>query len=68
MWLLPAMLSRGEGIRMCGFCQGACVVFVGGVCVVFAGGHAWSHFAGGSSCIGYDEIRSMNGQYTSYCI
>ena len=49
---------------MCGYwggmrgCQGVCVVAGGvwwGVCVVARG-----------ACVGYDEIRSMNGRYTSY--
>ena len=41
---------------VCVFFQGACMVFSGGVCVVFSGG----------ACVGYDEIRSMSGQYASY--
>ena len=36
----------------------------GGACVVFSGGHVW--FFLGGACIGYDEIPSMNGWYTSY--
>ena len=50
----------------CAWLWGACVV-AGGVCVVLGGvhgcgGHAWLWGA----CIGYDEIRSMSGQYASY--
>ena len=52
-------------------CRGACMVAGGeawlwGVCMV-AGGWAWlggMHDCWG--CIGYDEIRSMSGRYTSY--
>ena len=40
----------------------------GGVCMV-ARGHVW--LLGGmhgwqGACVGYDEIRSMSGRYTSY--
>ena len=44
----------------------------GGVCMFFSlGGHAWFFLGGmrgfsGGACIGYDEIRSMSGQYASY--
>ena len=48
---------------MCGFFWGACVVFLGGVHGFFRG--ADMLFSGGA-CIGYDEIRSMSGRYTSY--
>ena len=68
-----ACMVAGRG-GMCGCqggmrgCQGACMV-AGGACVV-AGGHAWLpggvHGCWGGSCIGYDEIQSMSGQYTSY--
>ena len=48
-------------------CQGACMV-AGGHAWLW-GGHAW--LPGGvhgcwGACIGYDEIRSMSGQYASY--
>ena len=56
---------------MHGFFRGACmvfsgeyVVFSGGAWVVFFRG-AWVVFSGGA-CIGYDEIWSMSGRYTSY--
>ena len=63
---------------MCG-CWGVCIV-AEGACVVAGGvhgcgGHAWllggaCMVAGGDvwlwACIGYDKIRSMSGQYTSY--
>ena len=70
-WLLPG--------GMCGCSRGACMVFSGGihgffwghawffwwgVCMVFSGWRVWS--LGGGACIGYDEIRSMSGQYASY--
>ena len=51
LWL-PGVCAWLPG-GVCG-CWGACVV-AGGVCVVAAG--AW---------IGYDEIRSMSGRYSSY--
>ena len=57
------MVFSAEGMHcffrggVCGFFWGACVVFSGGVCMVFSGGGA---------CVGYDEIRSMNGRYASY--
>ena len=47
-----------------GFCWGACGFFRG-VCMVFSGG-ACMVFPGRGACIGYDEIRSMSGQYASY--
>ena len=34
-----------------------------GVCVVVGGVHGGG---GGGACVGYDEIRSMSGRYTSY--
>ena len=48
-------------------CQGACVIV--GACMVAGGmhgcwGHTWS--LGGGACMGYNEIRSMSGQYASY--
>ena len=43
-------------------CSGGCVLLLLGVCF-FPGGHAW--FFGGA-CIGYDEIRSLSGQYASF--
>ena len=62
----------------CMVAQGACMVAPGGMCgcsggcMVFSWGHAW-FFLGGcawffprGACIGYDEIRSMSGRYTSY--
>ena len=43
---------------------GACVVlFRGGSCVVLSGGGGVCGF---SSFFGYNEIRSMSGQYASY--
>ena len=42
------------------FFRGACMVFPGGVCG-FSGGHAWFF-----QFFGYNEIRSMSGQYASY--
>ena len=72
-WLQGAcMVARGvHG------CQGACVV-ARRVCVV-AGRHAWllgvcmvarrggmHGCRGEGACMGYDEIRSMSGRYTSY--
>ena len=54
-------------------CQGACVVARGhawlpGGCMA-VGGHAWlwgACMVAGRVCMGYDEIRSMSGQYASY--
>ena len=51
--------------------------FIWGVCVVLFGGHAWFYLGGMhgfiwggmhgfSSFFGYNEIRSMSGQYASY--
>ena len=53
------------GGGMCG-CRGACVVAGGkhgcwGACVVVGG-----MCDGRGACMGYDEIRSMSGQYASY--
>ena len=60
-----------------GFIQGACVVLFGVVCMVLFGGRAWFYsggcawfYLGGMrgffSFFGYNEIRSMSGQYASY--
>ena len=46
------------------FSWGACMVFSGGRAWFFPGGHAWFFLRG--ACVGYDEIRSMSGRYTSY--
>ena len=63
-WLLLGGMhgcSRGGawflpgGMR--GFCQEGCAWF-------FLGEHVW--FFLGGACVGYDEIQSMSGQYTSY--
>ena len=40
--------------------------YLGGVCVVLFGGHAWFYSGGVCGFFGYNEIRSMSGQYTSY--
>ena len=72
VWFLP-------GGACVVFAGGACVVFAGGHAWFLPGGHAWFLLGGmcgfsgghawffpGGACIGYDEIRSMSGQYASY--
>ena len=48
-------------VGVCAWLQGPCMV-VGGV--RGCRGHAWLWV--GHACVGYDEIRSMSGWYTSY--
>ena len=47
---------------MHGFIWGVCVVLFGGCMVLFGGGGICGFF----SFFGYNEIRSMSGQYASY--
>ena len=67
--------GMGMHDRGCAWWQGACMVAGGGMhgrrgaCMV-AGGHAWwcsegACMVAGGACVGYDEIRSMSGQYAS---
>ena len=55
---------------MHGSIQGACMVLFGGPCAVLFGGACMVLFGGGVhgffSFFGYNEIRSMSGQYASY--
>ena len=52
------------------FGGGACMVLFGGACMVLFGGACMVLFRGAcvvfSSFFGYNEIRSMSGQYASY--
>ena len=47
---------------MRGFIRGACMVLFGERTWFYSGG-----VCGFSSFFGYNEIRSMSGQYASYC-
>ena len=74
------MVARGHVWLLGGMhgCQGVCMV-AGRVCVV-AGEHVWlpggmcgcwgcvvgMYVVARGACMGYDEIRSMSGRYTSY--
>ena len=66
VWLLGGMCGCSGGGHvlllggMCG-CRGACVV--AGGCACLLGGHVWLLWG---ACVGYDEIWSMSGWYTSY--
>ena len=77
-WLLPGggvCVVAWEGVHgfirggMHSSIRGVCVVLFRGACVVLFGGHAWFYLGGVHgffSFFGYNEIRSMSGQYTSY--
>ena len=58
VWLL--------GGGMCGCSRGGMHGCSGGVHVVALGKGACVVAPGGVACVGYDEIRSMSGRYTSY--
>ena len=60
-WLLGGMRGCSEGMRGC--LGGVCMVAPGGMHGFFRG--ACMVFPGGA-CVGYDEIWSMSGRYTSY--
>ena len=54
---------------MCGFIWGACMVLFGGHAWFYSGGmrgFIWGGVCGFFSFFGYNEIRSMSGQYASY--